>query len=110
MTVDQLQQNPALIRLNDGGNGDDEVSTVYCCDLLSCVMGSAPAGCVWVTVMNNINTLAVAALTDCAAVVLANGVQADTALVAKAVQQGITLYACDMPVFETALLVHKMIS
>lgn len=71
LTVQALFDMPSLRLLNDGGNGEDELTGVYCCDLLSCVMGNAPEGCAWVTVMNNINTLAVASLTECAAVILA---------------------------------------
>ena len=48
------------------GNPDREVSKVFCCDLLSIAMGKAPADGVWVTVMGNKNTLAVATLTDTA--------------------------------------------
>ena len=107
MTVRQLMEMPGLTVLNDGGNGEDELTGVYCCDLLSCVMGNAPAGCAWVTVMNNINTLAVAALTECAAVILAEGMTADAALVAKAQQQDITLLASEEPVFPTALAIHQ---
>jgi len=110
MIVDQLRADSAFRLLNDGGNGEDEVTAVYCCDLLSCVMGSAPACCVWVTIMNNINALAVASLTDCAAIVLAAGIRADAAMIAKAMQQGITLYECDDPIFETALRVHAMMA
>ena len=42
-------------------------------------MGRAPAGCAWVTVMANMNTLAVAALTDTACVILAEGAVLDDA-------------------------------
>lgn len=106
MTVQELMTMPGLKVLNDGGNGDTVLSGVYTCDLLSCVMGNAPADCAWVTVMNNINTLAVASLTECAAVVLAEGVQADAALIAKAAQQDITLLASAEQVFPTALAIH----
>ena len=41
-------------------------ATPFCCDLLSVAMGKAPAGCAWVTVMGNMNTLAVATLADAA--------------------------------------------
>ena len=107
MTVSELYALPGLTLLNDGGNGEDELTDVYCCDLLSCVMGNAPAGCAWVTVMNNINTLAVASLTECAAVILAEDVQADAALIAKAAAQDITLLRAEKPVFPTALAIHQ---
>ena len=45
----------------------------YCGDLLSWVMGRAPAGGAWLTIMSNVNVAAVAALADTACVVLAEG-------------------------------------
>lgn len=58
-----------LFELKNAGDDSDaerEITRVFCCDLLSVAMGKAPAGCAWVTVMANINTLAVASLTDTA--------------------------------------------
>lgn len=109
MTVAELLKMPALVVANDGENGETALSGVYCCDLLSCVMGECPADSVWITVMNNINTLAVASLTDCAAVVLACGIKPDGAMIAKAQQQGITLLTSEQPVFETALSIHNLL-
>ena len=45
------------------GDGEREIAGgVYCCDLLSIVMGRAPADCLWVTVMGNVNAAAVATI------------------------------------------------
>ena len=110
MKVEELIRQSGFQLLNDGGNGDTEISGVYCCDLLSIVMGSAPADCAWVTIMNNINTLAVAALTDCALLVLAQGVAADEVFLAKADAQAITVLASPEPIFETALKIHGLLS
>ena len=41
---------------------DREADRVFCCDLLSFVMGRAPADSAWVTVMGNVNAVAVAGL------------------------------------------------
>ena len=53
---------------------DREIEGVYIGDLLSWVMGKARSGDAWITIMSNINTLAVATLTDVACVILAEGV------------------------------------
>ncbi len=63
--------------VNKGDGLDREITTPFCCDLLSIAMGRAPSGCAWVTVMGNMNTLAVAALTDAACVILAEGAVLD---------------------------------
>ena len=62
MTIQDLMENEAFAVVNAGEETDRAVESVYCCDLLSVAMGHAPAGCAWVTVMGNINTLAVVAL------------------------------------------------
>ncbi|HPE94443.1 MAG TPA: DRTGG domain-containing protein [Bacillota bacterium] len=49
---------------------------VYTGDLLSYVMGRVSAGECWVTIMDNINVLAVASLAGCACVVLAENAPA----------------------------------
>ena len=107
MTLSDLEQLPMLRRLTPEPPAPRPVESVFCCDLLSVAMCNAPAGCAWVTVMGNINTLAVVALTDAACVILAGGVQLDPPAAQRAVQQGITVLATDQPVFEAALAVHQ---
>ena len=89
---------------------DRKVSKVFCCDLLSIAMSKAPADGIWVTVMGNKNTLAVATLTDIACIILAEGVTFDDADIAKAADEGITVLSTDMPIFDMALAVHDAVS
>lgn len=86
---------------------DTEITKVFCCDLLSVAMGKAPSGSAWVTVMANVNTLAVASLADVACVILAEGAVFDEALINKAKEEGITVFKTDLPVFDAALLIHN---
>ena len=64
MTVQELIDKNVFQEINIGDDTDRSITKPFCCDLLSIAMGRAPAGCVWVTVMGNLNTLAVAALAD----------------------------------------------
>lgn len=80
------------------------LTKVYCCDLLSIAMSRVPAGGLWVTVMNNINTLAVASLCEVQAVLLAEGVQPAEALLTRAEKEQITLLTTDLPIYEAACL------
>ena len=91
------------------GDGDTqrELSRVFCCDLLSIAMGKAPADGVWVTVMGNRNTLAVASLTDTACIVLAAGVSLDEGTLAKAEEEGIAVLSTDLPSFDIALEIYQ---
>ena len=74
----------------------------YVGDLLSWVMGRAESGNVWITIMSNINIIAVASLVDTACIVLAEGVIPDANLVATAEAKGVNLYSSDMTAYELA--------
>lgn len=80
-------------------DGEREVTGGYCGDFLSFVMGRAPAGCCWFTVMTNVNVAAVAALTDAAAVVVCENCACDDALVSRCQTQGINLLSVPEDVF-----------
>lgn len=89
------------------GDPQRELSRVFCCDLLSIAMGKAPADGVWVTVMGNRNTLAVASLTDTACIVLAEGVSLDEGTLVKAEEEGIAVLSTDLPSFDIALEIYQ---
>lgn len=106
MTVQGLVDKGIFSVVNLGDKLQRKITAPYCCDLLSIAMGRAPEGCAWVTVMGNMNTLAVAALTDASCVILAEGAALDEAAGKKAKDQEITVFSTDMPVFQAALKVH----
>lgn len=75
-----------------GNNGlDREVGDGYCGDLLSEVMGNAPAASVWMTVQGHQNIVAVAVLREMAAVVITGGLSPDAETIQKADQEGIPI-------------------
>ena len=108
MTVQELVDSGIFTPLNIADE-TREITKVFCCDLLSVAMSKAPTGGCWVTVMGNINTLAVASLTDCACVILAEGTLLDESVIEKAKIQDITLFKTDLPIFEAGLKVHEML-
>ena len=85
---------------------DRPVEGGYCGDLLSWVMGRAPAGGAWLTIMSNVNVAAVAAL---ACVVLAEGVVPDPPLLDRAKAQGITLLGTELSVFDCAVRLGRLL-
>jgi hypothetical protein len=93
--------------LNEGDNQEREILAPYCCDLLSIAMGRMPAGSAWVTVMANMNTLAVASLAEASCVILAEGSRLDEAAAGKAKEQGITVLETELPVFDAALTIYR---
>ena len=88
---------------------DRPVEGGYCGDLLSWVMGRAPAGGAWPTIMSNVNVAAVAALADTACVVLAEGVVPDPPLLDRAKAQGITLLGTGLSVFDCAVRLGRLL-
>src|SRR5512132_688838 len=72
----------------------------YSSDLLSCVMAGAKKGQVWTTLQAHLNIVAVAALTEVAAVIITENAQPDAASIAKANQQGEVLLSTSQPTYE----------
>lgn len=109
MTVKELIGMDIYKVLNEGEHTEREIKVPYCCDLLSIAMSRMPAGAAWVTVMGNVNTLAVAALADAACIILAEGSTLEEAVINKAKEQGITVLYTELPVFDAALMIyHKL--
>ena len=95
-------------KLLAGGEGQDNVADgCYVGDLLSWVMSRAQAGNVWLTVMGNINAIAVASLTDSACIVLTESAALDAEARARADQQEIPVYTTGKNSYETALAVAE---
>ena len=105
----KLRQILALpdCRVLTEGQPEREISKIFCCDLLSIAMSKAPSDGVWVTVMGNKNTLAVASLTDTACIILAEGVALDDGTLKKAGEEGIAVLETDLPVFDMALKIYQ---
>ena len=108
MTVQQLIDGLSLtiFHLDDP---ERPVTGGYCGDLLSWVMGRAPADGAWLTIMSNVNVAAVAALADTACVVLAEGVVPDPPLLDRAKAQGITLLGTELSVFDCAVRLGRLL-
>lgn len=107
MTVKELIDSGMFSLVNEGGNTERRITRPYCCDLLSIAMGKAPAGSAWVTVMGNMNTLAVASLADVACVIMAEGIHLDEEALKKAAVQNITVLETGLAEFDAALKVYQ---
>ena len=107
MSIQELWDSGLLKPVNEGDDMDREITRLVCCDLLSIAMSKAPAGCAWVTVMGNMNTLAVATLAEAACIIMAEGTALDEVAMKKARDQEITVLATELPVFDAALKVYQ---
>ena len=83
-----------------------EVDGVYIGDLLSWVMGKAGEGNAWITIMSNVNVIAVATLSDVACVIFAEGVMPDADLITLANVKGVNLLSSPLSAYETAIKIH----
>lgn len=108
MKVNELINDLSLEILN---LEDEEriIENGYCGDLLSWVMGRATSGCAWVTIMTNVNIIAVASLCDAACIILAENAEIDASVIEKAKIQGINLLRSTSPAFELCAAISDLI-
>ena len=98
MTVSEFAKEYSLSALAIP-DGDREINGCYIGDLLSWVMGAASSGDAWITIMSNINIVAVAALCDTASIILAEGVTVDENVKKTAEEKGINLLSSEKSAF-----------
>lgn len=108
MTVKELAQRLQLKILTEIDE-DKEVTGCYSGDLLSWVMSKAKTGDVWLTVMGNVNAVAVAVLTECACIVLTENAALDELAKQKAELQGVTFLQSDRNAYELSVEISKLI-
>ncbi len=101
MTVNELAKTLLLtpIAVPDG---EREASGAYIGDLLSWVMGRARSDEVWITIMSNINIVAVASLADVSCVLLAEGVTVEDNVRETAMAKGVNLFTSEQPAYRLA--------
>ena len=84
-----------------------EIKGAYIGDLLSWVMGRAKEDCAWITIISNVNVIAVASLVDVACVILAEGVSLEGDVLETARKKGINVLYSPHPSYETAILIDS---
>lgn len=108
MKVKELAEKLNLKLLVEGDD-DREVNDCYIGDLLSWVMGRAPADSAWLTVMGNINSIAVATLADVSCIILVENAALDDEAAKKAEIQGVTIYGSDENSYSLAVKISGLI-
>ena len=107
MTVFELSQQSG-IRVLAMPAPEREIEGVYVGDLLSRCMSRVTEGCLWITIMSNINIIAVASLTDVACIVLAEGVSLDDSVRTTAEQKGVNVYTSEKTAYELAAMLASL--
>lgn len=91
------------------GDLQREITDCYIGDLLSWVMGRAPEDSAWLTVMGNINAIAVATLADVSCIVLVENAALDDNAKAKAQAVGITILQSEENSYKLATKIYEML-
>ena len=110
MNLSEFIEKSGFKAINIGDESDKLLSKVFCCDLLSIAMSKAPSSSVWITVMGNVNAVAVSVLADIGCIILAEDINLDEPALEKAKQQNVTVLKSDLPIFDTGLIVHSLIN
>ncbi len=90
-------------------DGEREILGGYAGDLLSWVMGRATEGCAWVTIMSNVNIIAVCSLADPACIVLSEGVSPDEDTLMRAKQQGVNIISTRLDTFTACAKIAELL-
>ena len=108
MTVNELSAQAEFKALTIP-DGEREITGVYIGDLLSWVMGRAKADCAWITIMSNINIVAVASLADTACIILAENVELPEDVVSTATQKNVNILSSELGAYEIACKLNELI-
>lgn len=90
------------------GDPEREIAGFYACDLLSWAISHAQEGNLWVTVMNNINVLAVASLVDVSCIVIPEDIEIPEVLAEKAQEKEVTLLSTPMQAADLIIKAHEL--
>ncbi|MBS5736779.1 MAG: AraC family transcriptional regulator [Clostridiales bacterium] len=109
MTVNNLINTLGLevLTLPDG---EKEITGGYVGDLLSWVMGKAEEGDAWITIMSNINVIAVASLRDVACVILAENSDVEKKTLEKADEENVNILRSELNSFELCVSLGKLLN
>jgi hypothetical protein len=94
--------------LTKGTSLSSNVSSGYCCDLLSWVMANGKKDAVWITVQTHTNVVAVASLLELAGIIIPSGIPVDGKTIEKAEEEGITVLSSQLGAFELSGLLYQM--
>ena len=89
------------------GDADKDFEGVYVGDLLSRAMSCVESDNLWITIMSNANVVAVAVLTEPAAVILAEGVKLPEDCLLNARNNGVTVLSSPLSAYEICIKLYK---
>lgn len=109
MTVQQMKDVLGLKLLAGETGLLSPVGGCYLGDLLSWVMGRAQEEDAWITVMGNINAVAVAKLADVSCIILCENAHLDEDAKAQAEANGIPVLAGEQSAYQLAVELYRLL-
>ena len=106
LTVEQLSKDTNFNTLSIP-QPEREINGAYVGDLLSWVMGHGEEGQCLVTIMSNVNVLAVASLLDLSCVILAENVKPDDEFLSLAKEKGINILSSKESTYTICTLLYE---
>ena len=91
------------------GDMEREITDCYIGDLLSWVMGRAGENSIWLTVMGNINAIAVATLADVSCIVLVENAALDDEAKKKAEIHDVTILQSEENSYNLATKIYELL-
>ena len=105
----QLAEKLGLEILSAGEGADRTIQGIYCCDLLSIVMGRAKNNDAWITVMSNINVIACGVLADVSCIIISENIPVEEEVIQKAKTQNVCLLHSELPTFELSAKIAELL-
>lgn len=96
-----------VLNLSDG---EKSVNGVYCGDLLSWVMGKLQQGNAWVTIMTNVNVVAVSSLADASCIIISENSEIEKEVIEKARLNDINLLRTKLSSFEICCMLGEALN
>lgn len=108
MTVKELASELDMKVLTDDISINNEITSGFCCDLLSWVMSHGKAMGGWITVQTHLNSVAVASLLELTCIIVPEGINVAENVAAKAIEEGIAILSSDLTGYEISGRMYKL--
>lgn len=109
-TLEQIAARLAWTVQAGGDLAGRPVDGGYACDMLTWVMAHASPTDIWLTILNSINVIAVAVLTECSCVLLTENVELPEDVARRAVEKGVIVLRTPLPTFEASARIAALLA
>ena len=108
ITVSKASEKFNLKLLAGGAGMNKTIKEVYICDLLSWVMGRAPADSAWITIQGHVNIVAVSLLAEISCIIIAEDAVVDFETLERAEKEGLPILKTSKTSYEIAAMFTKL--